>query len=382
MSEGNRPRTNEDWPHRIWDAMDIFSPGLPLDDVNLLAGRKKQLDRLVDLVMQRGFHAILYGERGVGKSSLANTFSTKLLGGVRSLTFVTINCDPSDDYSSVWRKVFRRLQNNGEPISERYPNEIYPDDVLIELYGFSLNTIPIIILDEFNELRDRTARNLVAHTIKTLSDKGSRATVIIVGVADNVSDLIDENESVSRCLKQIPMHRMFPSELREILASRLPMIGMEIQSGALAHIVALSRGLPHYTHLFGQQSAKKALERRSLVISASDIEQALPACIEDTDRSVREQYHAAILSSRADNIYKEVLLSAALATVDDLGYFAPAALRKPLTEILKKPAKVSLFGQHLKNLCKADHGGILEQTGSERKYRYRFQDSMMQPYIF
>jgi hypothetical protein len=103
--------------------------------------------------------------------------------------------------------------------------------------------------------------------------------------------------------------------------------------------------------------------------------------IEDTDQSVRKQYHAAILSSRADNLYKEVLLAAALASVDDLGYFAPAALQTPLTEVLRRPAKVSLFGQHLKNLCEKDHGEILEQTGSDRKYRYRFQDPMMQSFI-
>ena len=39
---------------------------------------------------------------------------------------------------------------------------------------------------------------------------------------------------------------------------------MSIQPDALAHIVALSRGLPHYTHLVGQRSAKAALERESL----------------------------------------------------------------------------------------------------------------------
>jgi hypothetical protein len=347
----------------------------------MLAGRTRQLTRLLDIVMQRGYHAILYGERGVGKSSLANTFSTKLLGGVRTLTFIDISCDPSDDYSSIWRKVFRRLSDDTGPIANRYPHAIFPDDVLLELSNFSLNTIPIIIFDEFNELKDRDARNLIANTIKLLSDKGARATVIVVGVADNVSDLIDENESVARCLKQVPMHRMFPSELREIIAKRLPPLGMKIQPSALAHIVALSRGLPHYTHLFGQQAAKKALEAKTMTIDTDHIEQALPSCIEDTDRTVREQYHAAIQSVRADNLYREVLLAAALASVDELGFFAPAALQIPLTSILKKPAKVSLFGQHLKNLCEKDHGNILEQIGSDRKYRYRFQHPMMQSFI-
>jgi hypothetical protein len=76
------------------------------------------------------------------------------------------------------------------------------------------------------------------------------------------------------------------------------------------------------------------------------------------------------------------LLAAALAQVDDLGYFAPADLCKSLAELLERQeTPVSLFGQHLKNLCQPDRGAILEQIGSERKYRYRFEEPMMQPFI-
>ena len=57
-------------------------------------------------------------------------------------------------------------------------------------------------------------------------------------------------------------------------------------------------------------------------------------------------------------------------------------LRRSLAELLKRgDVPVSLFGQHLKTLCEKDRGKILEQTGSERKYRYRFVEPMMQPFI-
>ena len=119
-----------------------------------------------------------------------------------------------------------------------------------------------------------------------------------------------------------------------------------------------------------------------MTIDIKHVEAALPACIGETAQTIREQYHTATMSPRAGNIYKEVLLAAALAQVDDLGYFAPADLRKSLAALLKRPdAPVSLFGQHLKNLCEPDRGQILEQIGSERKYRYRFVEPMMQPFI-
>src|SRR5262249_10680837 len=157
-----------------------------------------------------------------------------------------------------------------------------------------------------------------------------------------------------------PMHRMFPYELREIVTARLPPLGMDVQPDALAHMIALSRGLPHYAHLFGQQAAKKALQSRKLIIDLSHIEAALPECIEETDQSVRNKYHEAPISPRAGNIYKEVLLAAALAQVDARGYFAPADLRKPMERLLaREEVLVSVFGQHLKNLCESDRGSIL-----------------------
>jgi hypothetical protein len=140
--------------------------------------------------------------------------------------------------------------------------------------------------------------------------------------------------------------------------------------------------LPHYTHLFGQQAAKRALEERTLTIDIKHVEQAIPDCISATAQTIREQYHKATISPRKGNIYKEVLLAAALVQVDDLGYFAPADLRKSLAELLQREeTNVSLFGQHLKNLCEEDRGSILEVVGSERKFRYRFVEPMMQPFI-
>ena len=371
-----------DWQAKIYEVLDLFSPGAPIDESDLLAGREAQIDRLVETVFQRGQHAILYGERGVGKSSLANVFATKILGATRILNTIHINCDPSDDFTTMWRKVFRRLSNEDYDIQERYPNQISPDDVEIEFAKFALNTIPIVILDEFDKLSDFDARLLTANTIKNLSDRSNRATVVIVGVADSVDRLVEDHASISRCLRTIPMQRMFPSELRRIVEARLPRIGMSIQPDALAHIVALSRGLPHYTHLFGQRAAKSALERKSLIIDLDDIDSSMPDCIEQIDQVIRKQYHQATISPRRGNLYKEVLLSAALAPVDDLGYFAPADLRSTLSVLLGGgDAPVSLFGQHLKNLCEVDHGRILEQVGTPRKYRYRFAEPMMQPFI-
>jgi hypothetical protein len=133
--------------------------------------------------------------------------------------------------------------------------------------------------------------------------------------------------------------------------------------------------------LFGQQSARVTLEDHKLTVAMKHVDRAIPECVARTNQTVREQYHSATTSPRKNNLYKDVLLAAALSQVDDLGYFAPADLCAPLAALMKSPAPVSLFGQHLKTLCEEDRGPILEQKGAPRKYRYRFVEPMMQPFV-
>ncbi len=162
-------KTDDDWMHLEWEVMQFFSPGAPIDENELFAGRSAQSERIIEAVVQRGQHAIVYGERGVGKTSFANTFSVKLSAATRTLAAIINNCDPSDDYTSLWKKVFKDLTRNGQNLADSYEDDITPDDVRRELSTFSLNTTPIIILDEFDQLRDNKARGLVANTIKSLS---------------------------------------------------------------------------------------------------------------------------------------------------------------------------------------------------------------------
>ena len=39
------------------------------------------------------------------------------------------------------------------------------------------------------------------------------------------------------------------------------------------------------------------------------------------------------------------------------------------------------IGRYLKSLCEEDRGEILQQIGTDRKFRYRFVEPMMQPFI-
>jgi Cdc6-like AAA superfamily ATPase len=372
-----------------------FSPGAPVDKYSLFAGRTKQVRDIMNVVTQRGHHAILFGERGVGKTSLANVLSELLSGPkMSSPRSGTINCDGTDDFSSLWHKALRELSVNVNssrmgfdkhaskeqvPLDSFLPDEATPDDVRIVLQR--LDQPAIIIFDELDRLRNAEAKTLLADTIKTLSDHSVETTIVLVGVADSVDRLIAEHQSVERSLVQIPMPRMSQAELFQIIDKGLTEVGMKIDSEPKNEIARLSQGLPHFTHLLALHAAQTAVLASRKHIRMPDVQEAIRLAVDKAQQSVLSAYHKATSSPRKGTLYGKVLLACALATIDDLGYFAAADVREPLSRIMNKPMEIPAYSRHLNDFCEEGRGPILEKTGTTRRFRFRFVNPMLQPFV-
>lgn len=365
-----------DWTALWHEAAQIFSPGAPIDEGDLFAGRVDQVRELISAVYQRGQHAIIFGERGVGKTSLANTFTKFMHSPVSRVVATRVNCDGVDSFSSLWRKALADLD-----LSDLLPENCNPDDVRRALREVALNNTLIIVLDEFDRLNGHDVTTLVADTIKSLSDHSVPATIVVVGVADSVADLLREHASVGRALVEIPMPRMNEDELLEIIEKRLPRLNMSASFRIKKKIIQYSQGLPHYAHLITLNACRAAIEAKSHTIAGAHFQAAISKCIDKAQQSIRDAYYKATVSPRRDNLFAEVLLSCALAQTDDLGFFPASAVADPMTRVTGKAYTVPNFAQHLKDFCSPGRGPILEQRGSPRRFRYRFRDPLMQPYI-
>jgi DNA polymerase III delta prime subunit len=395
---GSQPKTSQDWDSLRFEASSLFTPSAPIAEHELFAGRGTQIRTLIEATEERGKHAILYGEAGVGKTSLAKVYAELFPSTLRYLKSYRVQVDPSDDFSSVWRKVFKdihvRVLRNSDSNSRLEElsalaafyegQKILPDDIRRELdAAFTVAEIPIIIIDEYDKLKDSEAHTLMANTIKSLSDYGVNTTIVLVGVAENIGSLIGEHPSVMRCIEQVHMPRMNTTERRDILDKRIPKLGMKLHQDALWKIVELSRGLPSYVHLLGLYSTQNAIDRRSTLITDSDVDAAISRVLLRLQESLSEKYHSAVHSNRGDNLYSQVLLSCALAESDDRGSFTPMNIAKQLTRILgrEKEMPTSAFQQHLVKFTADERGKVLTKTGRERAYRFRFTDPAMQPFV-
>lgn len=391
-------RDNDANYENLWMlAGQVFTPGSPVSERDLFAGRQAQVRKIMEAVSQRGYHAVLFGDRGVGKTSLANVLSAFLQEVGQTILFARANCDATDDFSSLWRKILQditvletreglgfeaRQQETHRRLIDGLPDQLRPDDIRRTLSYVGQSVTLIVAIDEFDRLTDPAVPALVSDTIKALSDSAAPATVILIGVADSVDQLIEGHRSIERSLVQVPMPRMSETETEQIVLKGLERLKMTIANEALSEIVRLSQGLPYVTHMLSLHSTRSALESKTLNVTSAAVDTGIKKSLEQWQESIKTAYYEATRSHQPEHLYREVLLSCALAEVDDKSFFTAAAVRGPLRVIADRPnLDIPNFSRHLKEMSEQRRGRVLIREGETRRLRYRFVNPLMRPYV-
>ena len=78
---------------------EVLNPSVPVDSIELLFGREKELEDIEYSLHARGRHCFIYGDRGIGKSSLAHTVATQLQSSEKR--HLRAECHPNSTFVSV-----------------------------------------------------------------------------------------------------------------------------------------------------------------------------------------------------------------------------------------------------------------------------------------
>lgn len=374
-----------------------FNPSGPVSSLDLFAGRVEQIAQVLSAVRQTGQHVVLFGERGVGKTSLASLihrFWNQAMKGSPTLFPIRYSCLPDDRFGSVWSGIAELITDehekrhvalpSGEAWSQLWEG-IKDGDANPHSSRRFLSLLDkkfIIVIDEFDQITDEATIRDFASTIKSLSDYLVETTLILVGVADTVDDLIEDYASVERALVQVRMPRMSTDELMAIITKGYDRVGLKANPASLETLGRLAQGLPHYAHRFGQEAGYSAIDHDKTTVDNPEVVEAVNKAIELTNETIRASYRSATMSPHPKKaMFDKVLLACALTPTDDLGYFAAADARNPLFQTTKKHYEIPQFVGHLKKFCTQEKGLVLQTEGANWSRRYRFLNPLLRPYV-
>ena len=294
---------------------DAFTPSQPVNDRAMFAGRRALLERLIVAIEDQRLHFVLYGDRGIGKTSILHVLSNLATDAEYLVCY--ISCADRMTFHDFARRIAQRIPllyhadyAPGSPEIEQglHLADILPqDNIDVSVFGEQLGRLSttrlIIMLDEFDRVEADEFRRSIAELIKNLSDKAAPAQLVIAGVAADLTELIAQIPSIRRNVIGVLVPNMADEEVDEMLAIAERRAGLTISPEARELIGLASLGLPYLVGLVAQHAALIATDRGQSLVEKSDVREAIQkARAELSGRIAARTLHAISDASRKDQL--------------------------------------------------------------------------------
>jgi hypothetical protein len=279
----------------------------------MFAGRRELLESLIGAVEDQKSHVVLFGDRGLGKTSLLRMLSR----AAKDAKYIVVyySCGATSDFTETFRAVAADIpllyHSSISPISMNSdvgsslldllgPGKLTPrlvGDAAAKIVG----TRVLVVLDEFDRTESTEFRRDVAELIKTLSDVSARLHLVIGGVASDLTDLMEHIPSIRRNVAAVKIAPMNDEEVRALIENGCRLSGIKFDASAIDLVVTAARGSPYLTSLMAHVSGMLALDAGRLNVVLDDVTQALDDVIDDFRSRIPRQL-ALQLDEAAQNL--------------------------------------------------------------------------------
>lgn len=375
----------------------VFTPHQPISQVELLFGRRSELLSILETVNTPGQHVLLYGDRGVGKSSLATVVSILVQGANRKI--IVKRCDSSDTFATIIRPVLVEVgavfeaseisstegrsfggavgsagvsaqasSSSSQAVKFRLNETLSPSAVA----DMVANVPALLLIDEADAISSAQDRRRLAEFIKLLSDAGSILKIMVAGIADTSADLTAAHPSVQRCLKETKLRRLTSQELEEIIVEGGKRLGLSFAAPVMRSIVSLSAGYPYFTHLICLRCAETAIVANRSTVGQLELAESLAIAVNDAESTLKRVYGHAVRSQ--SDMYRLILEAAASLSEE----FSSNQLRTAIEQLSGREITQGALNNYFGRLVSTDGSTILRRTGQGY---YRFEDPRMPSYV-
>lgn len=269
--------------------LEYFTPSQPVSDRRRFAGRSDVLSSVIRAIEEQRLHVVVYGERGLGKTSLMHVL-TQAAREARYLV-VYVSCGADSTFDEVFRTVAAHIPmlfhsavgptspevEKGKTLAELLtPAPISPraaSDILAKVVG----TRVVVVLDEFDRAHSKEFRQNMAELIKNLSDRLVRVQLVIAGVAGNLTELLEHIPSIQRNIFALQIPWMPPAEIRALIRNGAQMCGLSFDEASEGAIVYTAHGSPYLATLLGHHAAMNAIDGQRVRVGIPDVVSAIAA---------------------------------------------------------------------------------------------------------
>ncbi len=404
--------------------LNAFSPAHELDDPSRFAGRADQIRLLSDALRMDGSVLVIYGERGLGKSSTAIQLQLIALGDavlLSALGAAHLALGPSETFLTIYVVCTQRVQSledlqslilhklqtidlgdetdhenlmdrtSKRKISLKYfehettrryqqrVSRLREDSLSIEeqlerelsLLANIFNQRVLIIVDELDRARNI---NGLGQYLKSLASP--QVKFVLVGIAQSLTELVIDHASISRQLYAVQVPPMKPGELADLIDKAMMGLadnGIDIgfDLAARKQLITLAHGFPWFVHVIGQEGLRRAADDKRTVVTRDDV---IIATRDLTNNRFAQQFSDDYQRAVRDSSQRETVLRVLAAWPET---------NIPTSDVYNvcRSLGVANPAVYRGHLVKSDYGELLMGAGMLERGLVRFRNQMFKHYV-
>lgn len=386
----------------------MLSASRPIQSIEHLKGRGKELDTIEKSLYAPGRHVFIYGDRGVGKSSLGATAACQYQSADASPIFVSGS--PDDTFTTVianiasqalrrsriesvkatesisfeWRGI--KWNEGMERSSVDFASHLRSVGDAVELLkqiADAHSEKPIVVIDEFDAIADARERNKFAALLKQMGDQAVKLKFVFTGVGKSLDELLGAHQSAYRQLETVELPRLGWDARREIAQSAAEAFGLDLNNDVNWRIAMVSDGYPYYIHSITEKILWAAFSSDEIVteIGWDLFYQGLDDAILSINAELKRPYEKAVL--HRDPEFEDVVWSTAdhddlLRSLNDMYESYKIIVRKRGDG--RRQIDRSRYTTQVRKLKGASYGAVLlQEEGRPGWYSYR--EKMLRGYV-
>ncbi|WP_165843964.1 ATP-binding protein [Phenylobacterium kunshanense] len=316
---------------------DAFTPSQPVADRRFFAGREDVLRAVIRSIEDQRLHVVLYGERGIGKTSLLHVL-TQAASEARYIVVYT-SCGANSKFDETFRAAAAEIPllfhsgysptateaEKGATLADLLPAEPLTPRKFGDLASKLTGTRVLIILDEFDRVDSGAFRRDVAELIKNLSDRLGRVQLVLAGVAADLTELVEHIPSIRRNIFALRVPKMTETEVLQIVANGERETDLKFDADASASVVTVARGSPYLASLLCHHAGHAALDDGRNVVQPADVARAVDMAVTEFEGRLPKPVQAHV-RRLFDQGRAEVLALAARAALSSDGIVSAAEI--------------------------------------------------------